>query len=321
MKKLCSFILVIFAAITMTITCFAKTNEPLDEIVAIVNDDVVTKSELNRSLIVTRHQIMQQQISMPADNVLKKQVLNQLINKKLQLQIAKQVGIDFTDADVDRVVQNVARQNNLSVNSLYERINHDGMGTEDYRGEIRDQMIVQKLQQQEVGSRLSVSTDEITSFMNSKLWQNNNNKEYHLEDILISLSDTPSSEEISRAKKQAQSIVTKLNQGQSFHEIAQQESGDNHALNGGDLGWRKLAEIPSAFAQQIVMMQTNDIAGPIQTPNGFHIIRLVAERGAKDAAPNRTQVEQLLLQRKFEEHVQNWVAKMRGQAFISMNIK
>ncbi|MCW5583385.1 MAG: peptidylprolyl isomerase, partial [Gammaproteobacteria bacterium] len=289
--------------------------------VAIVNDDVVTKSELNRLLSITRAQITQQQMSIPPDSVFKKQVLNQLINKRLQLQIAKQVGINFTDADVDRVVQNIARQNNLSVNALYQRINHDGMTTADYRNELREQMTVQKLQQQEVAGHLSVTPDEITRFMHSKLWQDNNSKEYHLEDILIPLSDTPSSEDIGIAKKRAQVIIVKLNQGQNFHEVAQAESGDNHALSGGDLGWRKLAEIPSAFAQHVISMQTHEIAGPIQTPNGFHIIRLVAERtsNTKNAAPSRAQIEQLLLQRKFEENVQNWVAKMRSQAFISMN--
>lgn len=296
-----------------------QSGEALDQIVAVVNDDVVTKSEFNHALALIKMQMAQEQPGVDSA-ALKKQVLDQLINKKLQIQIAKQVGIDVTDADIDRVIQNVAGKNNLSVDELYQRINHDGISTTDYRNELREQMTVQKLQQQEVGSHITVTADEITTFMHSKLWQSNVDKEYQLEDILIPLSDAPSPEEIAAAKKHAQQVMTKLNQGQSFSALAQSESGSDNALTGGDLGWRKLPEIPSAFAQHVVSMQAKDIAGPIQTSNGFHIIRLAAERAAdaKAEAPNRTEVEQLLMQRKFEENVQAWVSKMRSQAFITL---
>jgi len=150
-------------------------------------------------------------------------------------------------------------------------------------------MTVQKLQQQEVATRITITPDEINHFMKSRLWQNNTNKEYHLEDILVPLADAPSSDDIDTARKHAQSVIAKINQGQSFTEAAKNESG------GGDLGWRKLPEIPSAFTQHVTTMKVDEVAGPIQTSNGFHILRLVAERSAdgKSDAPNRTQVEQL----------------------------
>jgi peptidyl-prolyl cis-trans isomerase SurA len=295
--------------------------EALDQIIAVINDDVVTQSELKHSLTLAKAQIAQERMSIPPEEVLKKQVLNQLINKKLQLQIAKQVGINITDTDLDRAVQNVATQNNMTVDDLYKRINHDGLSTTDYRSEMRNQMTIQKLQQQEVASHITIAPGEVDSFMRSKLWQNNAGKEYHLEDILVPVSDTPSTEEIETAKIHAKSVVVKLSQGQNFHDVAQKESGGNSALKGGDLGWLKLPEIPSAFADRVISMQTNDIAGPIQTSNGFHIIHLVAERSiaSKQAAPSRKQVENLLMQRKFEEQAQNWVSKMRSQAFVVMN--
>lgn len=292
----------------------------LDNIVAVVNDDVVTQSELNQSLSITKAQLSARG-GVPSQTVLQKQVLNQLISKKLQLQIAKQTGISVTDSDIDQVVQKVATDNNISVNALYQRINQEGMATSTYRNELRDQLTVQRLQQQEVGSRLKITPEEITGFMHSALWQGNADKEYHLEDILIPLSDSPGSDEIVAAKKRANVLMSKLKQGLSFHEAAQKESGGKSALQGGDLGWRKLPEIPSSFASHVVSMQIKDVAGPIQTANGFHLIRLAEERTikSKDSAPDRKQIERLLLQRKFEEHVQNWVSKMRSQAFIVMN--
>lgn len=295
------------------------TDNSLDKIIVVLNDDVVTQSELDHALSMIKMQIAQEHISMPPEDVLHKQVLDQLINKKLQLQLAKQSGIAISDKEIDQTVGNIAAKNNMSVTDFYQRINHEGMATADYRNEMRDQMTVQKLQQQEVISHLSVAPAEVDSFMRSKLWQANGAKEYHLEDILIPVSDTPSSEELSAARKRASLIVAKLHQGQNFQSIAQTESGDQHALKGGDLGWRKLPEIPTAFAEQVVNLQAKDIAGPIQTANGFHVLRLAGVRAdGKQAQPDKKQIENLLLQRKFEEAMQNWVSRLRSQAFINV---
>lgn len=315
MKKLVSLSLLMAAQF-----CLYAHAANLDRIVAIINDDVVTQSELNHSLFMTKTQITQSHMNLPSDQVLQNQVLDQLINKKLQLQIAKQIGIEVSQEEIDKLIQNVASKNNISTDALYQRIGQDGITPADYRHELHDQMTVQKLQQQEIGSRLSVTPGEINAFMQSKLWKSNTNKEYHLEDILIPLPDAPTPDQIAAAKNRATNIVAQLHQGQNFTSLAQKESGDKNALKGGDLGWRKLPEIPSVFAEQVASMHTHEIAGPIQAANGFHIIRLLAERATEEASesPDRSRIEQLIMQRKFEEHVQNWVSKMRSQAFISI---
>lgn len=319
MKKALSFCLLLCGTL-FSIYSDAKTNEQsLDQIVAIVNEDVVTKSEYNRSLSTIKMQIAQEHASAPAENVLQKQVLDQLINRKLQLQVAKQAGIKVTDNDIDQAVDRVAKQNNMTVSELYQHINQEGMPTTDYRNEIRDQMTLQRLQQQEVINKVSVSPTEVANFMKSQAWQNNGAKEYHLEDILIPFSDTPSSDEIAKAKKHAQVVITKIHQGENFQAAAKAEASE-HSAQGGDLGWRKLAEMPSVFADQVIHMQTNEISEPIQAPNGFHILRLVASRSVDaQSAPSRKQIESMLLQRKFEEAVQSWVSRLRSQAFVQVN--
>jgi peptidyl-prolyl cis-trans isomerase SurA len=303
-------------------TALAKSAEqPLDKMVAIVNDDVISGTELNHAVDTAKVQIAQEHVAAPPANVLQKQVLDQLINKKIQLQIAKQAGIEIKDADVDAAIAHIASQNHLSISSLYEHINQEGMTTSEYRHEIHDQMAMQKLQQQEVASKITISPQEVTNFMHSRTWQTNATKEYHLQDILIPFSDTPSTEEIAKAKKHADMVMAKIKQGQNFDQVALSESSGNQALQGGDLGWRQLPEIPTAFADQVVRMHPNDSAGPIQSPNGFHIIRLVEERAlsAKQVATSRKAIESLLLQQKFEEAVQNWVSKLRSQAFVVIN--
>lgn len=322
MKKIL-LILSLLSCCAMVVTPgYAKNKgQSLDQIVAIVNDDVITQSEFNQSLGIVKIQIAQQNMPPPTDKVLHKQVLDQLINKRLQLQIAKQAGINVTDMDLDNAIASIAKQNNLTTALLYDRLTQEGMSVSDYRREIREQMTLQKLQQQEVVNRVSVSPEEITSFMRSRLWQDNSSKEYHIEDILIPLSDTPSSDEIANARKKATAVVTQLNQGQPFKSVAQAESSSKTALQGGDLGWLKLPEIPSAFAELVSRMQAKEVSAPIQTPNGFHIIHLAGVRasGEQQAAPSRKQVEDLLLQRKFDEAIQHWVSKLRSQAFIVMD--
>lgn len=309
MKKM---ILINLLLLVFCMPGYAK--EYLDQIVAVVNDDVVTTSELNRSLSLAKLQLSQEHANLPSNTTMKKQVLDQLINKKLQLQIAKQVGIEITEEDVDHIVKNLAEKNNISVDSLYTRINGEGMSTTEYRKELREQVTIQKLQQQQVASRIVVTPDEINTFMRSKLFQNPAGKEYHLEDILISLSDTPSSDDVASAKKQAQLVINRMQQGQSLPSASD--------ITSNDLGWRKLTEIPSAFAEHVINMQSKEIAGPIRTANGFHILRLIADRSTTTASntPNRNQIEQMLIQRKFQENVQNWVSKMRSQAFVTTNM-
>ena len=179
---------------------------------------------------------------------------------------------------------------------------------------------MQRVQQQAVGSKISISPQEVNDFMRSKTFSTSNTQEYHLEDILITLPEAPSPQDVAAAKKHAEDIMAKIHHGMSFSQAAAAESGDKNALQGGDLGWRKLAEIPSAFASEIIHMKVNDLVGPLQTPNGFHIIRIAGIRnGGKEpsAAEQRSQVEQLIYQRKLEENLQSWITRLRSQAFIN----
>lgn len=322
MKRIIVLTAIIFYSLFHS-SVFAKpSKQAIDQIVAIVNDDVVTRSELTLALNTIKSQISHETFSAPSDAAMQKQVLDQLINKKLQLQIAKQTGINIDEDEVDSTIKKVASQNNLTVEELYDRLKQDGMSTVAYRKEVREQVTIQRLQQQEVVNHISITPQEVNSFMQSNAWKANTAKEYRINDILIPVSDTPSTTELKGAKTRAEAIMAKLNSGKKFSEVARAESSGAQALQGGDLGWRKLPEIPSAFAEDIAHMQPKQIAGPIQTPNGFHIIQLMDSRAlsGEQVINDRKQIEQLLLQRKFEEAMQNWVSKIRGQSFIETKI-
>lgn len=299
-------------------TGFAKSSEQaLDQMVAVVNEDLITRSELDSAMTAAKAQLAQG--NGLSDQALEKQVLQQLINKKLQLQVASQAGIKVTNDELNGAIERIASQNNVSVDQLYDHIKQTGLTPESYRREIRDQIAMQRLQQHEVGGKVTVTPEEVTSFMKSSNFQQNASNEYRLQDILIPTSDTPSPAEIASAKTRADLLVQKLHNGASFDTLAKTESRGENALQGGDLGWRKLPEIPSAFADYIASMKKHEIAGPIQTPNGFHILFMADLRklddGNKTLADRKT-VEAMLLQQKFESAVQNYVSKLRSQAFI-----
>lgn len=320
MKNIFIFTLVCIS--TLFSVCFAKSGEQsLDQMVAVVNDDFITRSELDRAMTATKMQIAQQpSATNVSEKSLEKQVLQQLINKKLQLQTAEQAGIKITDAELDKAIANIAGQNNVSIDELYKHVEQEGMTVAVYRSEIHDQIVLQKLQQREVAGKVTITPEEVTAFMKSNTFKENSANEYRLQDILIPTSDTPSSREIAAVKSRADTIMQQLRNGVSFDALAKAESHGATALQGGDLGWRKLPEIPSAFADKISGMKKNDIIGPIQTPNGFHILLMTDLRKLDDGnktLSDRKTVEAMLLQQKFEAAVQNWVSRLRSQAFIT----
>lgn len=308
--------------LTLNITCFAGKNEfNLDTIIAVVNDSVITQSELNQSLSMAKKQMQHAHIPIPPSEALRKQVLDQLINKKLQFQLVKQLGIKVTNSEIDKTIASIAKDNKMPVRELYRHVSEQGMTIHEYRKELEEQLTLQKVQQHAIGNKLSITPDEVTTFMQSKKWQAFNSKEYHLEDILIALPEKPTEKDMTEAKQRAESLIAKIRLNKlNFHQAAEEESKENHDLQGGDLGWRKLSEVPSAFTDHLVNMQQNDIAGPIQTPNGFHIVHLAGERKISKlhAKDERKQVEQLLFQRKAEEAVQTWLTKLRAEAFVKI---
>lgn len=323
MRVFLVFILSILSACYFS-SLFAITataqGQTLDKILAVVNDDVITQSEFNKVLAEARGQMQAEHATPPNEKAFRKQVLNQLIDRKIELSLAKQAGITISQAEVDKVVASIAKQNNVSVADLYDHVTQSGMSKSKYLSELKEQLTLQKLTQQAVGGKLNVSEQEITDFLHSNAWHRDPSKEYHLEDVLVPLSDVPSAEEIITANNRARMIGAKLSQGQSLAAILQAGNMENPPLQGGDLGFRKLSDIPTLFAEQVMHMQPNQVVGPIQAPNGFHMIRLVASRAIaeKQLPPDRKEAENTLLQQKYELAAQTWVSKMRNQSFVQI---
>lgn len=319
MKKILIIAVVAFNCF-FSMTSFAKNDEQsLDQMVAVVNDDLITRSELNDAIKALKMQMEAANVAEPPKQALEKQVLNQLINKKLQLQLAAQNGIKTSTKELDEAVKKIAAQNGVSVKELYQRVQQQGYTKVSYRKELSEQITMQKLQADRVAKKVTISPQEVSAYMKSAFFQKNSDKEYRIHDILIPTPDNPSKAELSAARARADRVLDKLHEGTEFSAIAKLESKGKNALQGGDLGWRKLPEIPSAFADVIVDMKKHDIAGPIQAPNGLHILYMSDLRklneGNQTMADRKT-VESMLMQQKFEQELQNWVSQLRSQAFV-----
>lgn len=316
MKKLIlASLLTICTLLTMQVIAAEKS---LDHIAAIVNDDVITDSELDRAVQNVKIQIAAERLSPPAPKKLRNQVLDQLINKKLQLQIAEQAKITISETEVDQFIKKIAKENNMSLDAFYKRVNEEGIPTKKYRRDMHDQLLLQKLQQQEVINRITITPQEIDSYLNSRAFNNSGTKEYHVEDILIPVTDNATQDEKNAAKTQALTVKAALKEGKHLAEIAASFRNTNHPLQSEDLEWKPLSDLPSLFAQEVVHMKTNELAGPLEAGNGYHLLNLKAVRitGENASRPSRKEVENLLLQRKFAESVQNWLSKLRHQAYI-----
>lgn len=336
MKNLKYFLIVlcsIFLCSLIATNSYAKAEKKIksiDHIVAIVNDDVVTKTELDHATALMKMQMVQAQADPVRVKQMEKQMLDQMINKKLQLQIAKQIEVTVSDEDIDKAIQDIAKQNNLSTTELYQHVQQEGLSRDDYRGELHDQLILQKLQQQEILPHINITPDEVTQFTRNKAWKNdivndpNAEKEYQVEDILVPVADNAPLEAVGKAKKEASLMFERLQHAgtRAFAENgAPQLNADEQAKGvvATDLGFRRLTQIPSAFATHLITLSPKELAGPIQTGNGFHIIRLTAERalGTKnEVEPSKEQIQQLVFQHKVAEAIKTWLSKVRSQAFI-----
>lgn len=252
--------------------------DAFDRIVAIVNDDVITQTELEFEMDAVKQQLRQQQTPVPSDSVLQKQVLERLIMMRIQLQRAERRLLRVDDESLNQAIENIARQNGLDLSQFRRALESSGLSYNEYRERIRDEMVISRLQQRQVQRKINVTDQEISDFLANRDLQDRSNEEYHLQHILFEVPEAANAERIQAAKQKAQNVLQQLKEGADFTQMAIANSDGQQALSGGDIGWRKLAEIPSLFADLVVDMEKGGLSDVIRSPSGFHIIKLADKR-------------------------------------------
>lgn len=250
-------------------------SEPLDTVVAEVNDSIITKTEIDANLTETKQQLAARHVEMPSDEALRKQVFQHLIDVTLQLQFAKNNNIVLEDEELDDIIKNIALQNKLTVDQMKAEIAKAGMNWDRYRNNLKKEVVITRLQQQAVGRDIHINESQVDSYLKEAVAEQSGQKKFHLFNILVPLSEEPSTTEVAEAKQKADKLIQLARQGEDFSKMAITESSDEFALEGGDLGERYLAELPDIFAKNVQNMQLNETLGPIRTGNGWQLIKLV----------------------------------------------
>lgn len=271
------------APAVLPLTAFAQQAQALDRIAAIVNEDVILRSELDRAVTNIRAQYAGREAQLPPQDVLERQVLERLVLVKLQVARAEETGIRVTDEELEQAVAGLAQQNGVSIDQLRQRVTADGSSYAEFRRSVRDEVLIQRLRQRFAQSRVNVSDAEIESALAAT---QASGSQYRLAHILVALPEGATPEQIATAEKKVAGVKALIEKGEmDFTAAAARYSDSPNALEGGDLGWRSSDEIPAAFARLVGGMKPGQVTEPIRGPSGFQLLKLVEVRDAAQAAP------------------------------------
>ena len=269
--------------------------QSIDKVVAIVDNDVVMQSQLDQRVHEVQQTIAKRGGGLPPSGVLEQQVLERLIVENLQLQIGERSGIRITDEELNQAVGTIAQRNNMTPDQFRVALSRDGLSYDDAREQIRREMVISRVRQRRVAERIQVSEQEVKNFLASDLGKMQLSEELHLANILIPTPESANSEAIQSAARQAMEVYQQLKQGADFGQMAVARSGSDNALEGGDMGWRKAAQLPPPFDRELSSMTPGEITQPARTPGGFIILKLLEKRGGESQTRDEVHVRHILV--------------------------
>ncbi len=320
MKKVLASLILLATINTLNASNAAPVTKKLVElntIVAVVNETPILQSALDQRINFVKRQLEARQITLPPEQVLRTQVLNQLIEEEVQLQLADARHIEISQYQVNEQLQKIAADQKITLPELYQQAEQEGLSRDAYDQQLKDQMRIHELVQMAVASKILISPKDIELYRNSQLAHESAGKEYQVENIVIPLDASPTVAQVKAAEAKATALLDDIKAGKiAFDQAAVSNSSGQSNLQGGDLGFRPIAELPEIFAQAIINMQVGDVYGPLRAGNGIQLIKLVAiKNNAQDLTDE--QIREALFKRKLEEAYPMWLASVESQAYIS----
>jgi len=252
----------------------------LDRIVAVVNDEVITRNDLEERTRLALMQLKQQGTPPPPRDALEKQILERMITDRVQLQFAKETGLRVDDAELDRALNRIAEQNKMSLGEMREALARDGVPFARFREDIRGEIIMTRLREREVENKILVTEGEIDNLIRTQQAQQGRGDEYHLSHLLVTVPENASPETIQARRARAEEALAQLRSGADFRQVAASFSDAPDALQGGALGWRDASKLPALFVETLKTMRTGEVSALLRSANGFHILRLNDRRGS-----------------------------------------
>jgi peptidyl-prolyl cis-trans isomerase SurA len=251
---------------------------PIDRVIAVINDEALTQYDVNEQKRVVLNQMKAQNVTPPAADVLDKQLLERLITERVLLQTAKDTGIRVDDTQVERTVARIAQENKLSADEFRKAVEREGISYAKYREDIRNEIIIQRLREREVEARVNVSDAEVDHFLATLDAQSGGDVEYRLAHILVLVPEQASPEQIDVRQRRAQDALRQVRAGTDFAQVAASYSDAPDALQGGSLGWRVPARLPTVFADPVRRMKPGEVSDVLRSAAGFHVVKLLETR-------------------------------------------
>jgi peptidyl-prolyl cis-trans isomerase SurA len=270
--------------------------QELDRVVAVVDEDVITATQLVERMQFIQRQFEANDMELPPRDTLMSQLLDRLVLDSLQLQMGERAGIRIPDEELTRAVGGIAQQNGMDMAAFRQALAQDGMTYREFRDQIRREMIIARVQQNRVNDRIYISPQELQNFLDSPVGRAATADDYRVGHILLAIADDaePGAEEESEA--QAREIVAELRDGADFAQMAVAHSSGQRALEGGDLGWRKAGQLPSLFADAVLGKEAGTVLDPIRSSSGIHIIKILDKRGASNTMVQQTRARHILIE-------------------------
>lgn len=268
------------AAVALATVLSVHAATPVDRIVVVVNDSIILQSELDAAMDNARQQLSQRGVRNVSPSQLRDQVLERLVLQRVQMARAREAGIRVDDRELNDVVSDIARRNGMSQAEFARQLRREGQDYLAVREQIRDEIISQRLRSRELESRISVSEDDVDAYLARE--QDLGDSEVRLSHILISVGDGASPDERQAARERAEELRQRIAEGEEFSAIAASHSDGQQALEGGDLGWRRLADLPPTFSEALKETKDGELAPVIAATSGFHILRVEGRRGSTE---------------------------------------
>ncbi|HLD08957.1 MAG TPA: peptidylprolyl isomerase [Methylophilaceae bacterium] len=268
----------------------------IDRIVAVVDQAVVTENELIDRIRTVSAQIEKQGKQLPPLEVLQKQILERLINDRLQLQFAAQTGLRVDDSQLEKTIERIAEQNKLSMPDFKAALEADGISYRKFREDIRTEIILARLREREVDNRINVTEAEIDNFLTTQSSRGEVQDEFEISHILIRTPEESTPEDLQKLRSKADQALKQLQDGADFGQVSAKFSEAPDALEGGNLGWKTATQIPALFLEALKPMQVGQLTSILRSPNGFHILKMTNRRGGSSVLMiNQTHVRHILI--------------------------
>ena len=256
----------------------------LDRIVAVVNDQVITRRDLDERMRVITAQLRQQGTPLPPNDVLEKQVLERMVQNRTQLQLARDTGLRVDDATLDAAIGRIASNNKISVDDLRRALEKDGVVFSKYREEIRDEIVLVRLRDRDVDSKILVTDGEVDNFLGTLQKQESRSEEFNLSHILVRVPEQASPEQVQDRRARAERALAQIKGGTDFRQVAASVSDAPDAVQGGLMGWREFVQLPTIFSDAVRNLKPGEVTDVLRSGAGFHIVRVNDRRGAAAGA-------------------------------------